>query len=474
MQILGARYRLAERLGSGGMSVVWRGYDELLGRLVAIKVLSPNLATDEFFRDRIRHEAMACARSSHPNIVSVYDYGEAVEPDGTTVPYLVMELVEGHSLAQRLAGGPLPWRLALEVCAEVAAALAAAHELGLVHRDVTPANVLMSRTGAKVVDFGISAAVGARESKAPLLGTPAYLAPERLAGTPAQPATDVYALGVLLFQVLTGSLPWSAETVGQMLAQHRHAEPAPLPPIPDLPPEIAPLYERCLAKQPASRPDSAEVARQLATAIGLRVAVPAPAEAIDTPDTVPAGGPTDRPEPGVPATAVLQPPTAPLRQPWSTRYLRPAAAVLVAVVLLGLSLDLWLGPPLGRTGGGDRPAVAASAPAPTGTPGCAVRYRVRTVWDTGFTVDVTLTNTGSTAVSAWVLTFTFPDDQRVVQGWNGSFAQFGARVTVRSADYNAQLTPAGSATLGFNGAYQAQNGAPRGFTLNGVTCAAST
>jgi eukaryotic-like serine/threonine-protein kinase len=452
MQTLGARYRLAERLGSGGMSVVWRGYDELLGRPVAIKVLSPDLAADRYFRDRIRHEAMACGRLSHPNIVNVYDYGEAVGPDGTTVPYLVMELVEGGSLAERLADGPLPWPLALQVCAEVAAALAAAHEIGLVHRDVSPANILMSRTGAKVVDFGISAVAGVPESKAPVLGTPAYLAPERLSGTPAVPATDVYALGVLMFQALTGSLPWSAETAAQVLAQHRHADPAPLPPVPGLPPDIAALYHRCLAKRPSSRPASADVASQLAAAIGPRIAIPAPA-------------PT-RPR-TVPRTALLQPETTAIRRPWRARNLVAAGIAVVVAVLAALVLT--------RPGGTDGEAAAGGPPnGGTGSAasGCAVRYRVRSDWAVGFTVEVTLTNTGEAPVSPWVLTFSFPDDQRVVQGWNGSFAQSGSQVTVRSVDYNARLTPASSATLGFNGAYQAQNGTPRSFTLNGVTCTA--
>ncbi len=453
MQILGARYRLAERLGSGGMSVVWRGYDELLGRQVAIKVLSPDLADDQFFRDRIRHEATACGQLSHPNVVSVYDYGEATEPDGTTVPYLVMELVEGGSLTERLAAGALPWPVALQICAEVAAALAAAHEVGLVHRDISPANILMSRTGAKVVDFGIAAVAGAHESKAPVLGTPAYLAPERLNGTPAVPATDVYALGILLYQVLTGALPWTAETAAQVLAQHRHADPAPLPPVPGLPSEISGLYSRCLAKHPASRPASADVARQLAALTGPRVAVP------------PAGPAPPR---VVPRTALLQPETTAIRRPWRTRNLVVAAFAVVVAVLAGLFLTPRTGPGIGAGAAGGTPSAATG-----GSSGCAVRYQVRSDWAVGFTVEVTLTNTGDAPVSPWVLTFTFPNDQRVVQGWNGSFVQSGARVTVRSVDYNARLTPAGSATLGFNGAYRAQNGTPQAFSLNGVTCTAA-
>src|SRR6266545_717429 len=180
------------------MSVVWRGYDEVLGRPVAVKLLAPKLATDPDLRGRVHREARAAARLSHPHITNVYDYGEAA--DGT--PYVVMELVQGQSLAQRIAAGPLPWRSAVRVAAQVASALAAAHAQGLVHRDVTPANVMLSRTGVKVVDFGIAAAVGERDRA--VLGTPSYLAPEQRAGGPAQAATDVYALGLLLHHAATG------------------------------------------------------------------------------------------------------------------------------------------------------------------------------------------------------------------------------------------------------------------------------
>ncbi|HEU5108428.1 MAG TPA: serine/threonine-protein kinase, partial [Micromonosporaceae bacterium] len=151
---LAGRYRLVERLGIGGMSVVWRGYDEVLGRQVAIKVLAPTLASEGGFRHRLRAEAQAAARLCHPHITNVYDYGEAEGSGGTTVPYVVMELIDGEPMSSRLRrGGAMPWREAVTACAEVASALAVAHARGVVHRDVTPNNVMLTDSGAKMVDF---------------------------------------------------------------------------------------------------------------------------------------------------------------------------------------------------------------------------------------------------------------------------------------------------------------------------------
>jgi Protein kinase domain len=280
LRFLAGRYRLIEVLGSGGMSVVWRAHDEVLGRQVAVKLLAADCA-DEASRGRLRAEAQAVACLSHPNVSNVYDYGESRGPDGTPTPYVVMELLEGVSLADRLDRGALPWRTAVRVCAEVAAALGTAHARGLVHRDVKPANVMLTLAGVKVVDFGIAAVSGERAdlvTDGTLLGTPAYLAPERLLGAPVQPATDVYALGVVLYRALCGSLPWQAGTVTEMISAHCNADPAPLPEIPGLPSEVVEICQQCLAKAPAQRPTSVEVARVLADAAGIRVVLPAAAE----------------------------------------------------------------------------------------------------------------------------------------------------------------------------------------------------
>ncbi|MCY1136476.1 serine/threonine-protein kinase [Actinoplanes sp. Pm04-4] len=268
-ELIAGRYRLREELGRGGMSVVWRADDDVLGREVAVKVLSAVLADDPDQRRLIRDEARAAARLRHANVVAVYDYGDFAH-GGRTLSYVVMELADGRTLAQMLSGGRLPWKVATLVGAQVAAALAAAHADGIVHRDVKPANVMVTSGGVKLVDFGISAAVGAFDGgDGQLVGTPAYLAPERIKGGPVRPATDVYALGVLMYLALAGKMPWDASTVTGMVKAHVYAKPAPLPLIPGLPLVVTRLVSRCLAKRPADRPSAVEVADVLGEVAGL-------------------------------------------------------------------------------------------------------------------------------------------------------------------------------------------------------------
>jgi serine/threonine-protein kinase len=280
---IGARYHLVEPLGVGGMSVVWRGFDEKLERDVAVKLLSPDLAEQPRLRDSLRREARAAARLNHPHIASVFDYGESTS-DGS--PYVVMELVPGLPLSQRIySGARLPWPQAGAVGAQVAAALAEAHHHGIVHRDVKPGNVMLGRSGAKVVDFGISAVVGEKDlsDDGSLLGTPAYVAPERVAGGPAETAADVYGLGVLLYRVLSGRLPWAVETADQLRGAYRAYRPVPLRHLArfrDVPEEIVHLTGACLRRDPDRRPDCTEVARTLADAAGL-AGVPVPVTGVD-------------------------------------------------------------------------------------------------------------------------------------------------------------------------------------------------
>jgi eukaryotic-like serine/threonine-protein kinase len=264
-EALGGRYTLLDELGSGGMAVVWRARDEVLGRPVAVKVLAGRFAGDPQSRARIRDEARAAATLSHPNIAQVYDYGEA-EEDGTPLPYVVMELVNGVTLQQRVASGPLPPRTIFRICGEVAAGLAAAHEDGLVHRDIKMANIMVTPAGVKVVDFGIAAAAGPAAPEDRLVGTPAYLAPERLTGDEVVPASDVYALGVLLYRLLAHESPWSVESTTQMLEAHVYVDPQPMPDLPGVPDAVAGLIDRCLLKDPGDRPSASLVSATLGDA----------------------------------------------------------------------------------------------------------------------------------------------------------------------------------------------------------------
>jgi eukaryotic-like serine/threonine-protein kinase len=270
MRILAGRYRLEERLGGGGMSVVWRAYDEVLGRRVAVKVVAGRHANEALARERIRTEARAAAQLNHPHLTKLVDHSDA----GST-PYLVMELLEGQTLARRMRAGRLPVRTALEICAQVADALAAAHASGVVHRDIKPGNVMLTPDGATILDFGIAAFVEESDDSAGwpgaapedrIWGTAAYVAPERLTQRRVLPASDVYALGVLLYRALTGRRPWPATGRAEMLAAHVSVEPAPLPTEAGVPPEVAELCRRCLAKDPRQRPTAREAATVLAAA----------------------------------------------------------------------------------------------------------------------------------------------------------------------------------------------------------------
>ncbi|MFB9185688.1 serine/threonine-protein kinase [Dactylosporangium sucinum] len=250
---------MEDLLGTGGTSVVWRARDEVLGRAVAVKVLAGGAD-----RDRIRDEARSAAALSHPNLAQVFDYGES---DDT--PYVVMELIEGETLERRLAGGAVSPADAFRLCAEVASGLAAAHDAGLVHRDVKPANIMVTVSGAKLVDFGIAAPAGAGEER--VLGTPAYVAPERIMGGAVTPASDVYALGVVLYKLLAGVLPWPGESTTGIVRDHVHTPPSPLPDQPGVPRPVAALCMSCLAKDPAARPPARFVGDVLARAAARAV-----------------------------------------------------------------------------------------------------------------------------------------------------------------------------------------------------------
>ncbi|MEV4758678.1 serine/threonine-protein kinase [Micromonospora sp. NPDC049559] len=467
-RLLGGRYRLVERLGAGGMSVVWRGYDEVLGRQVAVKVLADSLASDRSFRHRIRLEAQAAARLCHPNITNVYDYGEAVEA-GATIPYVVMELVGGESLASRLGRrNRLPWREAVTACAEVAAALATAHARGVVHRDVTPGNVMLTRTGAKVVDFGISAVVGEREAgpDGHLLGTPAYLAPERLEDGQVSPATDVYALGLLLYRMLSGRLPWDASTGTELLRAHLYQDPAPLPPVDGLPEEVARLCERCLAKAPEQRPASVALARTLAEAAGILVALPVAGDATTAAGAPEAGTtllPWSAETDTLPPSLSRREATA--RREAVARRRRRAEAMVVGAGLLAITGLVWAGTSRTPSSGGAEPAAADAVPA-----SCRVEYALREDSGNAFDAELKVTNTGRTPLRDWELTFAFPGDQTVHGGRSAYWSQRGRDVTAEPASEQSELLPGASAALGLTGSYAGANPLPVRFRLAGSVC----
>ncbi|MFG2048793.1 protein kinase [Micromonospora sp. NPDC048935] len=472
-QLLDERYRLIEQLGAGGMSVVWRGYDEVLGRQVAVKVLASRLASDRAFRHRLRIEAQAAARLCHPNITNVYDYGES-EQVGLTVPYVVMELVDGTSLAGRLGReSQLPWREAVTIGAEVSSALATAHARGVVHRDVTPGNVMLTTNGVKVVDFGISALVGESE-KGPdgaLLGTPAYLAPERLDNGQVSPATDVYAVGLLLYRMLTGRLPWQATTTTQMLRAHMYADPEPMPTVVGLPAEVTDLVGRCLAKRPADRPASAELTRILSDAAGMLPAVP----------VSPAGGPLDPALLSSARTTIL---------PWSaatdamplprtrerdrrarqrvTRRRRVEAGV-AAVGLIAVTGVMWGFTSRSPASGEGRPTTEARMGPPAAAP-CEVAYALRTDSGTDFAADLTLTNTGDRELRDWAMSFSFPGQQTVTKAEPAPVHQQGSTVVIRPAAHRNTLAPGAAEKLTLTGTYNGANPLPVEFRLGGVTC----
>jgi serine/threonine protein kinase len=339
--ILG-RYTLMGPIGHGGMAVVYQAADAERGEPVALKMLAPTLAADPRARDKMRLEAMITDRLRHPCVPRVYDVGEAPLPDGTTVPYMAMELLTGVVLAGRLVGGPLPWREAVATAARIADVLAVAHRRGIVHRDLTPANVMLTSTGVKIIDFGVAAPVveprlaagarvtadahslarttggirpsaiarglageiarglageqgshsgertgrwrargahtaaaqaretgprhsAARKTRDTAAGGAAAFPTPSDAGSVTDPGDDVYALGVLLYQMLTGNSPYPSMSPTALLSPNRFrcAAPTPVLLVPDMPRETADICRSCMSKRAADRPTASTAALAL-------------------------------------------------------------------------------------------------------------------------------------------------------------------------------------------------------------------
>ncbi|MEU0170901.1 protein kinase [Streptomyces iakyrus] len=265
------RYQLRDLLGQGGMASVHLAYDSVLDRQVAIKTLHTDLGREQAFRERFRREAQSVAKLTHTNIVSVFDTGEDTL-DGMTTPYIVMEYVEGRPLGSVLdedvrQQGAMPADKALKITADVLAALEISHEMGLVHRDIKPGNVMMTKRGVvKVMDFGIARAmqsgVTSMTQTGMVVGTPQYLSPEQALGRGVDARSDLYSVGIMLFQLVTGRLPFEADSPLAIAYAHVQEE----PPVPSsinraLPPAVDALIARALKKNPNERFPSAEAMR---------------------------------------------------------------------------------------------------------------------------------------------------------------------------------------------------------------------
>ena len=367
-EVLAGRYELGAVLGRGGMAEVRAGWDLRLGRAVAVKTLLPDLAERPAIRRRFEGEARAAARLAHPNAVAVFDVGEEAG-----VPFLVMEQVIGPTLEQEMARGRLDSGRVRRLGEELLSALGAAHAAGLVHRDVKPANVLMAPDGsAKVADFGIAKAVADEESTATqmdltttgqVLGTVAYMAPERLAGRAATVQSDLYSVGVVLYEALTGARPFAASTPIAMVRAIDQASPAPLPECcPGLDAGLIAVVERAMAKNPEDRFASAT---EMSAA--LRARAEPPAGSTDAAPTVKVGSATEifdappmvvPPAPPTPAASPVQPG----RQPSAGQFPRRRVVAVLAVVGLAVALVTAV------VVGGNHKSSPGGTPAVTGPP----------------------------------------------------------------------------------------------------------
>lgn len=262
---LGEQLQLGPLLGEGGFAAVFRAHDPFLERDVAIKVLDPSLAVDAALEEQFLHEARTIAAAEHPHIVPLY----SADSTGDLL-YLVMRLLPGRSLEDRIAGGKLPAAEAARIALECARALAAAHAVGVVHRDIKPANILLDTNGnATVTDFGIALVTSrpARELLGSTAGTPHYMSPEQSLGEQVDGRSDVYALGIVLYEMLTGTRPFVGRNATEVIAKHISS---PVPKVserePETPAALVQLVDRMLAKDPAGRPTAAELVKELTAA----------------------------------------------------------------------------------------------------------------------------------------------------------------------------------------------------------------
>ncbi|CAN5897751.1 serine/threonine-protein kinase [soil metagenome] len=359
-ELIAGRYELGELVGSGGMGEVYAGRDTKLDRPVALKFLRKDMASQEDLRVRFEAEARAAGRLSHANVIGVFDTGEH---DGS--PFIVRELVSGRTRADEATGGPASEQRARQVCREIVSALKASHGQGVLHRDLKPGNVLLCQDGSvKVGDFGVAKmAEGMDLTQAGMmLGTPAYLAPERIEGEPASAATDIYSVGVVLYEFLAGRKPFEADTpLGLIRAIQDEPVPALATLRPDVEPHFAAVVERAMARDPAVRYVSAD---QMEADLTEPAVLPANGEDATAVQAVP--NPTrvmqspGEAAPTNPTLVVDHPPAARKRvSPWSRLSSRHKLGVVVAGALLLLTLIV------ARSFSSDAPQVT---PGPTVSP----------------------------------------------------------------------------------------------------------
>ena len=378
--LLDNRYRLDERIATGGMGDVWRGTDVVLGRTVAVKVLRPAMMADPEFAARFYGEARMMAAFRHPGVVEVYDYASAGDShDEEHCAYLVMAYVEGEPLSTRLKEvGQLSPDETMSIVAQTADALHAAHQNGTIHRDVKPGNLIVKPSGAVIlVDFGVarSNAVTSMTGVNSIVGTALYMAPEQVAKGRVTPATDIYALGALAYHCLAGRPPFDGDNALQVALRHLEEEPDPLPD--DVPPPVREVVARAMAKNPADRFASAADLAQAARAasaptsrvamIGAAAPVAAAAAAFS-----PAAALVSAPTRTVPTPDVLPPPIPPARRRMPRGQLIALLTVIGLLLLAaGLAIALALSggtndPGLGGTSVTPPPAGASSSAGPTG------------------------------------------------------------------------------------------------------------
>jgi eukaryotic-like serine/threonine-protein kinase len=357
--LAGGRYRVERTLGQGGMAAVYLAHDAELERPVAVKVLAEHLANDDAFRQRFLREARMAAKLSHPNVVHVYDQGDE---DGR--PFIVMEYVEGMTLGDELRrSGPLPPARVVDLALQICGGLEHAHASGLVHRDIKPGNLLLREDGTvKIADFGIARAAQATKLTqiGSVLGTAAYLAPEQASAEPVTAAADIYSLGCVLFELLTGRTPYVFETLPELVVKQREEAITPIRELrPDVPPELEAAVMHCLARNPEYRPTSAAaLAQELAAG-----SPEPPTEALPAPSGVRATDVATVPLKQAGSTETLPRTRMPRRDiglPRNAPWLAFAAVAALVVVVLVLALSS------GNGGTADEPAeTPAVEPVPS-------------------------------------------------------------------------------------------------------------